>query len=334
MKLFDGFEAVKFFQENMILITHNGYIYYVYSYSGGYWIKYRNCGNDHITIQNYDEVTREELMGVMNGIFPKKATAFMRLCPTSQLDIGDMMALLEEDYPRYFSDYEIRNAIHRLLRDSDIPHKSFERIRELLDNATANATSNPRVIAQIKRLCLSIMGRDIFKKEIKIVDGHDGSSYFWIMPIRIIDSSDTGNTSNVAKMRSSEISIEEYDVSKYLTPFLYKYFDDELEANKNRIEYKYIDDDGNEQVSRISGFEWYLTDNFFTFESMKSVLNDVKETVKVLSSGTENEFSDELKKHTEPELLIDFYNRFIYRMEYMMKVGEEKGYDLISFMGP
>ena len=37
---------------------------------------------------------------------------------------------------------------------------------------------------------------------------------------------------------------------------------------------------------------------------------------------------------TEAELIIDFYNRFIYRMEYMMKVGKENGYDLISFMGP
>lgn len=38
--------------------------------------------------------------------------------------------------------------------------------------------------------------------------------------------------------------------------------------------------------------------------------------------------------NTEIELIIDFYRRFIYRMEYMMKVGKEKGYDLISFMGP
>ena len=25
---------------------------------------------------------------------------------------------------------------------------------------------------------------------------------------------------------------------------------------------------------------------------------------------------------------------FLYRMEYMLKVGKEKGYNLISFMGP
>ena len=37
---------------------------------------------------------------------------------------------------------------------------------------------------------------------------------------------------------------------------------------------------------------------------------------------------------TEVGLVIDFYQRFLYRMEYMLKVGKENGYDLISFMGP
>ena len=37
---------------------------------------------------------------------------------------------------------------------------------------------------------------------------------------------------------------------------------------------------------------------------------------------------------TETDLVIDYYRRFIYRMEYMMKVGKEKGFDLISIMGP
>ena len=74
-----------------------------------------------------------------------------------------------------------------------------------------------------------------------------------------------------------------------------------------------------------------------------------------MSSGKENEFTIELKgkrvngthefydDYTEEqseadnnkiELIIDFYHRFIYRMEYMMRVGKENGYDLISFMGP
>ncbi len=38
--------------------------------------------------------------------------------------------------------------------------------------------------------------------------------------------------------------------------------------------------------------------------------------------------------NNEINLIIDFYRRFIYRIEYMIKIGEEKGYNLISFMGP
>lgn len=37
---------------------------------------------------------------------------------------------------------------------------------------------------------------------------------------------------------------------------------------------------------------------------------------------------------TEIGLILDFYRRFTYRMEYMLKIGKEKGYNLISFMGP
>ncbi len=38
--------------------------------------------------------------------------------------------------------------------------------------------------------------------------------------------------------------------------------------------------------------------------------------------------------NNEINLIIDFYRRFIYRIEYMIKIGEEKGYNLISFMDP
>jgi len=95
------------------------------------------------------------------------------------------------------------------------------------------------------------------------------------------------------------------------------------------------------------------------------LLNDIKDTIDALSSERKNEFTDKLKEKrgiaaceliyakgltgeqikeyndnrpkeddTDVELIIDFYRRFIYRMEYMIKVGEENGYNLISFMGP
>lgn len=351
MKLFDKFEAVKFHQENLIFITHDGYLYYIYNPKYKHWRKYRNAGNDHLTVANYDEVTKAELTDAMNGVFPKKENDFMRLCNPSQLCIRDMLGLLREDYAKYMSDNTIYHTIHCFLLESDICYKSFEGIQKLLDSAVTNHYDNTQVISQIKELSLKIIGRDIFKREIGIVDGHDSSSYFWIMPVRIIDYEDTGALDSVAEMRSAEISIEEDDVAQYLTPFLYEYFDEELEANKQRKD--------------VSGFEWYLEHNYFTFEQMVSILKDIVDTIEALASGKETEYTKKLKlkrgtatyqllyakdlnaeevaaynanrpteDNTEVDLVIDFYQRFLYRMEYMLKVGKEKGYNLISFMGP
>ena len=351
MKLFSNYEAVKFYQENMIFITHNGFLYYIYNPKYRHWRKHRNAGNDHITVANYDEVTKEELMDAMNGIFPKSENDFMRLCNPSQLCIRDMLGLLKEDYAKYMSDGTIYHTIHCFLLESDICHKSFEGVQKLLDEAVENHYDSARVVMQVKELSLKIIGRDIFKREIGIVDGHDSSSYFWIMPVRIIDYEDTGGLDSVAEMRSAEISIEEDDVAQYLTPFLYEYFDEELEANKQRKD--------------VSGFEWYLEHNYFTFEQMINILKDIADTVDALVSGKETEYTRKLKikrgtstyqllyakdlnaeevaaynanrpteDNTEVDLVIDFYQRFLYRMEYMLKVGKEKGYNLISFMGP
>ena len=351
MKLFGTFEAIKFYQENLIFITHDGYLYYIYNPKYKHWRKHRNAGNDHITVANYDEISKEELMDAMNGVFPKSENDFMRLCNSSQLCIRDMLGLLKEDYSNYMSDNTIYHTIHCFLLESDICHKSFEGVKKLLDFAVENHYDNTQVVTQIKELSLKIIGRDIFKREIGIVDGHDSSSYFWIMPVRVIDYEDTADLDSVAEMRSIEISIEEDDVAQYLTPFLYEYFDEELEENKKR--------------KGVSGFEWYLEHNYFTYEQMAHILKDIEDTIEALASGRDTEYTKKLKikrgtatyqllyaknlnedevatynanrpteDNTEVELVIDFYQRFLYRMEYMMKVGKEKGYNLISFMGP
>ena len=221
------------------------------------------------------------------------------------------------------------------------------------------------MIAQIKTLSFSVIGRDIFKKEIRIIDGSYGSSFFDIMPVRIIDYSDTNSPDTVAEMLSCSISVEEDDVDQYLTPFLFKYFDPELKANRMRDYRRWVDNNGEEHISYVNNFDWYLTHNFFTYDTMAKILTDIKDTVNSLSAGRDNEYTATLKEKrgtatyqlvyakdlsdeqikayndsrpreddTETELIIDFYRRFVYRMEYMMTVGKEKGYDLISFMGP
>lgn len=351
MKLFGDFEAVKFTEENLILVTHDRFLYYIYNPRNNWWRKHRNAGNDSITVSNYAEISKEELMDAMGGKFPRRETDFMRLCNPSQLCIRDMLDLFREDYPEYIAEHSIYNTIHRFLLESDICYKSYTMLRELLNKAKATNQDKRNLLSQIKELSFNVIGRDIYKREIGIVDGHDSSSYFWIMPVRVVDFSDTDNMDSVAEMRSIEISIEEDDVAQYLTPFLYKYFDEELEANKHR--------------SDASGFEWYLTYNFFTHESIEHILDDIRDTVDALLTGRDNDYTAKLREKrgmatyellyakdmdveqiaeynanrpteddTELELIIDFYRRFLYRMEYMLKVGKEKGYNFISFMGP
>lgn len=365
MKLFKGFDAVRFPEENLIFVCRDGYLYYIYTPRSNYWRKHRNAGNDYLTLRNYEDVSKEEIMEAMGGVFPKAEKDFMKLCNPAQLCIRDMLDLLIEDYPHYMSDRLIYRTIHRFLLNSDICHKSFEQINTVLEDAKKSNTDNTQVLIHIKELCYKIIGRDIFKKEIGIVDGHDSSSYFWIMPARVVDWSNTNAIDTVAEMRSVEISIEQNDVDQYLTPFLYKHFDPELEANKKRVENWGTDEDGNEHVTYITDFEWYLTHNFYSFDTMKKIIRDIRDTIEALETGRNNEYTAELRKKrgiatyellyakdlteeqvqkynanrptendTEIGLIVDFYHRLLYRLEYMMKVGREKGYDLISFMGP
>lgn len=364
MKLFGGFDVVKFPEEDILFVTHNTYIYYIYSYKYKWWQKYRNAGNDSITVENYQDVRREELMDVMGGNFPSDEADFIRLCNPAHINVWDMIKVLKKDYHSYMSDDTTGYAVQELLCESDIHHVSYYRIRDLFDQGDRAHLNNEQIQSQIYQLSLNLLGRDIYKKEIGIVDGHDPSSYFWIQPVRVIDYSDTHNFDNVAEMSSAEISIEEDDVDQYLTPFLFKYYDDNLEANKKRVAERY-DEDGEGEISYIEGFEWYLTHNFYTFDSMTHIINDLWDTIDALSSGRETEYTRKLREKrgtstnqliyaknltkeqideynanrptvddTPAELIIDFYRRLIYRLEFMMKVGTEKGYNLISVMGP
>lgn len=320
MKLFSGFDAVRFPEENMIFITKDCFLYYIYDPKYEHWQKYRNAGNDEITISNYCEISKVEIMNAMHGVYPRKETDFLRLCSPSDLHIGNMMDILREDYPKIMKNGLISSSVWTLFCESDVVHKSYLAIKELFETGIANNLDNSQILDHVKELCLSIIGRNIFKKEIRIIDGYNSSSYFSIRPVRVIDYSNTDEPENVAVMESNVISIEEFDVEKYLTPYLKKFFDNELKANKARYEYNYLDDDGNEHIAPISGFVWYMTHNFYSLSSIQMILNEITDTIK--------------EQQNIAECRLDFYHRFIYRMNYMTKIAEENGYDLISFMGP
>lgn len=197
------------------------------------------------------------------------------------------------------------------------------------------------------------------KEMIEIIEGHDSSSYFWIMPVKVKDiAKNSDDIDNVDKYRKLEISIEEENIRAFLFPLLLKYFENNLLENQQRY------DKG--VVSYINGiqttFEWYLTYNYYTMESIQNMIEEIKEITKLLEYDFNSTKLDYIKedydwilflddrvnpknlpddkyeriKLTEnyKDVIIDFYNRFIKYMENMIKEGREAGYKLISFMGP
>ncbi len=163
-------------------------------------------------------------------------------------------------------------------------------------------------------------------RQIEIIEGHDGSSYFWIAPIR----QDKNKDRKVEKYIEEEISIEEDDVSRYLFFFLNKYFD------RN---FPYICRDEEYRVA----FEWNLEHNIYTYADVKKMLEEIKSVSKMLQEDFDNPSLDGVKKYmrldkegvTVSEYVsaaVDFYDRFCRRMEAMMENAPQ--YELISFMGP
>lgn len=194
---------------------------------------------------------------------------------------------------------------------------------------------------------------------IEIKEGHDPSSYFWIMPVKVRDmTKDANDIDNVDEYRKLEISIEEENIRAFLFPLLLKYFDDELPENLQRYD--------NHVVTYTNGiqttFEWYLTYNYYTMQSIQDMINEIKNIIELLKDDYNSTKLDYIKedydwilyldhrvntknlpydkneriKLTEnyKDVIINFYNRFIKYMENMIKEGKEKGYTLISLMGP
>lgn len=181
--------------------------------------------------------------------------------------------------------------------------------------------------------------------EIEIIEGHDSSSYFWFHPV-IVNDKEKITDDDVYELEE-EFSIEEGDVECFLAYFFFKYFDEDLPFNKKRYYYEFDE--------YIKGFEWYLTYNFYTYDTMKKMTEEILMTADLLGSDYDDPRLDEIKKKfsifymcdTSDEdfkngntsairdhisVVIDFYRRFAARMNAMME--NNKNTSLISIMGP
>ncbi len=143
-----------------------------------------------------------------------------------------------------------------------------------------------------------------------------------------------------------DFSIEEGDVECFLAHFFYKHFDNELIYNKRRFK------DG---LGFINGFEWYLTYNFFTYESVRALAEDIDSVAELLKADFDNPALTDAKKsfsifymcpsddkgyievnsasiRKHIDVVIDFYKRFANRILKMLDNNPDT--DLISIMDP
>lgn len=181
--------------------------------------------------------------------------------------------------------------------------------------------------------------------EISIIEGHAPSSYFWFQPV-CVNNKDRIILNDDVEELGEEFSIEEGDIDCFLSYFFYKYFDKENIYNKNRYEYG---------IGYIRDFEWYLTHNFFTYQALKVMLQDVSCSADMLETDYDNPLLDNLKERfsiyymcpcdsddyklgndqairSHVAVVIDFYRRFVNRLTLMMENNPETF--LISIMGP
>lgn len=373
MLLFDDFKAVKFIEEDLILITESSELKYIYFPKYKVWKKFKNSYDyidergwttllKYLKTNNYQDIDGEEIIKAMNGVFPRKESDFIKLCVYTSLDVDDYLKILKQDYPQYMIDKiidsnkatlnekleyhskidgkSIYDNVYILLYNSTRVDKTYNYIRNTFDEAVTKLLNKNEVNAIIQELSKSILEKDI-TNEILIRDGHCQESGFWIMPAKISylntvnyigkKQMDKRQIDYISSVNSPEISIDYNNYIKYcgvdyIIPFLINNYDNNIDANVfvDNLEVNYKEGDD----ATIN----YNSINYYTLESMNNVINDIKNTIDALSKNKQTKYTiklDKIDSQIDKNILIDFYQKFIYRIEYMIKVSNEKGYDLI-----
>lgn len=169
---------------------------------------------------------------------------------------------------------------------------------------------------------------------IRINEFLEGGSYFNIYPVKL-------KNNNKEELLDYSISIEEDNINAFLYPILKKYFNFNL--NQNRESYE-------------QGFDWY-SNNYYDFDTLKEMIKEIEEIMYLLKNDYNNKKLDYIKKDydwilfLDPNIdtrkgidinliknyvdeIINFYKKFIEYLNNMIKVSKDKGYNLITFLGP
>ena len=174
-------------------------------------------------------------------------------------------------------------------------------------------------------------------EKVFICNGRDAGGTVWIVAF----NNDKTADKKLPFCDNLGMSIDDYNVSEYLSEFLYRYYNPDIQDESN-------------YTTDVRQFDWYGV-NVYTYDSMRKMLNDIRRAAQLLVNDYDNpelsavkehfpwyqytdkprdkvseEEMNELRKNEVP-IAVDFYNRFIDRIEKMMKLP---GTNMISFAGP
>lgn len=183
-----------------------------------------------------------------------------------------------------------------------------------------------------------------------IQKGHDPGACFWIMPVKC-HSTECFGWESVEECKSAEISLDEFDVDGFLSYFFKRHFDATLIYNQQRHD----DVHGVKDLCFPAEFEWYLTYNFYTYDGIQAMIEDIRQVMDAIECGGLEEAPLELSREIKnwfftvtdsstdraaaealafasPSVVMDYYRSFISHMEEMMAAYPD--WPLISVMGP
>ena len=183
-----------------------------------------------------------------------------------------------------------------------------------------------------------------------IQKGHDPEVCFRIIPVKC-HSTECFSWDSVEACESAKISLDEFDVDGFLRYFFRKHFDKTLIYNQQRHD----DVHGIKNLGLPAEFEWYLTHNFYSYDAMRAMLDDIRRVMDDMRCGGLDAVPPELSKdikgwfyaigddsvdraaaeklaYANPFVAMDYFRSFICHMEKMME--EHPDWPLISIIGP
>lgn len=193
--------------------------------------------------------------------------------------------------------------------------------------------------------------------QIPICKKGDDCPGYWIGAVKMEKYKDMfGWADENIQYIGEPIGIEKGDAECFLEYYLEKHFRPEIIYNRLRVDYLW---DG-EFYAYHDGFQEYGVDNYYTYEIMGWLLEDMEDTIELLRTDYDNKELEQVKKHfwfgymldyknmeqsqydtsekadqlikENIEVVIDFYQRFVEAMWKIMDENPEG--NCISITGP